>query len=109
MKRDDSVYLQDILESISIIESHLNGMTEFEFSKNILVQDAVVRRFEIIGEASSKISADFKSKHLQVEWQLMKDMRNKLTHEYFGISMSTLYATIKKDLPVLKEILQKLV
>ncbi len=108
MKREDTVYLRDILESIEIIDQHLNGMTEFEFSKNLLVQDAVIRRFEIIGEAAYKISAEFKSKHPELEWQLMKDMRNKLAHEYFGISMSTLYSTIKSDLPILSGSIHKI-
>ena len=106
--RDDKVYLEDITESINIIFHHVENMTEFEFSKNILVQDGVIRRFEIIGEAASKISADLKIANPQIEWQLMKDMRNKLSHEYFGVSMSTIYATVKEDLPVLLEHVKKM-
>jgi uncharacterized protein with HEPN domain len=107
--REDKVYLEDISGSIEIIFQHIKDMTEFEFSNNVLVQDAVIRRFEIIGEAVSKISADFKSAHPQIEWQLMKDMRNKLSHEYFGVSMNTIYSTIKQDLPFLLEQIKKLI
>ncbi len=106
--REDKVYLEDISESVNIIFQHVKDMSEYEFSTNILVQDGVIRRFEIIGEAASKISADFKTTNPQIEWQLMKDMRNKLSHEYFGVSMSTIYVTIKEDLPVLLEHIKKL-
>lgn len=96
--RGDDVYLKDILESIDYIFQHLQDMTEHEFSKNILVQDAVIRRFEIIGEASSKINTSLKEQHKNIEWNLMKDMRNKLSHEYFGISSITIYQTCKSHL-----------
>ena len=107
-QRDDSVYIKDILDSIDQIFSYTRNKTEFEFSSDMLVQDAVHRRFEIIGEAASKVSAEFKNEYPDIEWGLMKDMRNKLIHEYFGISASTIFNTIQKDLPLLKEKLQKL-
>ena len=108
-KRDDAVYLKDILESINQIFVYVKNKTEFEFSSDLLVQDAVTRRFEIIGEAASKISIDFRSKHPEIEWGLMKDMRNKLIHDYFGISAATIFLTIYKDLPILKEKLERLI
>lgn len=101
--RSDQVYVQDILESVEIIESYLNEKTEFEFITNMMMQDAVIRRFEIIGEAASKISEDLKRAYPSVQWRLMKEMRNKLIHEYFGVSASTIYSTVKFDLPVLKQ------
>jgi len=107
--RDDSVYIKDILESIDQIFSYTQNKSEYDFSSDMLVQDAVHRRFEIIGEAASKIGSEFKQKHVDIEWGLMKDMRNKLIHEYFGISSSTIFHTIQKDLPLLKEKLKRLV
>lgn len=74
-----------------------------------MLQDAVIRRFEIIGEASSKISDAFKVSHPQIQWKLMKAMRNKLIHEYFGVSAHTLFQTIQIDLPQLQEQLSKLI
>jgi uncharacterized protein with HEPN domain len=88
-KRSNKVYLEDILESINCIFDYLGDKTEFEFMQSLLIQDAVTRRFEIIGEASSKIDVDYKLKYPEIEWNLMKDMRNKLIHEYFGVSNST--------------------
>jgi len=86
MSRTDDVYLQDILESVNIILNYTENISEFEYIKNLMLQDAVNRRFEIIGEAASRISTSFKKNNPSVHWRLMKDMRNKLIHEYFGIS-----------------------
>ena len=77
--------------------------------KDLMLQDAVIRRFEIIGEASTGISEDTKNKNPHVQWRMMKAMRNKLIHEYFGVSALTIYTTVKIDLPVLKEQLENLI
>lgn len=108
MIRDDKVYIQDIIESIEIIFQYIGDKTEYEFNQSLLLQDAIFRRFEIIGEASTKVSEDFKDKNQNIEWKLMKLMRNKLIHEYFGISTSTIYNTIHSDLPILLEKLKKI-
>ena len=109
MSRSDSVYLQDILDAVEMILTYIENKTEFEFVNDQMLQDAVIRRFEIIGEASTKISEDIKNKNPQVQWRLMKGMRNKLIHEYFGVSAITIYSTIKLVLPALKEQLENLV
>ncbi|HTD39480.1 MAG TPA: DUF86 domain-containing protein [Mucilaginibacter sp.] len=109
MSRSDHVYIQDIIESIDIIFSYISNKTDFEFSRDTMLQDAIIRRFEIIGEAASKISNELKSKNPTVQWRLMKEMRNKLIHEYFGVSATTIYSTIKFDLPTLMEQLNKLI
>ena len=101
MKRDDDVYILDIIDSIEIAIGYTEGKSELDFETNIMLQDAVYRRLEIIGEASTKVSNAFKDLHPEIEWRLMKLMRNKLIHEYFGISSSTVYATVTEDLPAL--------
>ena len=106
MSRSDEVYIEDVIESISIIFAYLGDKTELEFSENIMLQDAVIRRFEIIGEAASKISQATKENNPNIAWKLMKGMRNKLSHEYFGISSTTIYSTAKIDLPLLLTQLQ---
>lgn len=108
MSRSDAVYISDIMESITLIQQYVNGLSEFEFSSNLMLQDAVTRRFEIIGEASGKISEALKLSAPEIKWGLMKAMRNKLIHEYFGVSAHTLYQTIHSDLPILKEQLSKI-
>lgn len=108
-ERNNQVYLNDIAESIQAILNYVSEKTEFEFSQNLMMQDAVIRRFAIIGEAASKISDDFQNLHPEIEWRLMKDMRNKLIHEYFGISSQSVYRTITNDLPSLAEKIKKLI
>lgn len=108
MIRDDNVYLQDIIHSIEIIFEYIGDKTEFEFGQSMLLQDAIFRRFEIIGEASTKISESTKVRYPEIEWKLMKLMRNKLIHEYFGISSSTVYLTIHTNLPQLLLNLKKI-
>ena len=108
MSRTDNVYVQDIVTSLKFIFSYLGNKTEFEFLNDLMLQDAIIRRFEIIGEAATKISDDIKNKNPNVKWRLMKEMRNKLIHEYFGVSPITIYSTIKMDLPLLMEQLENL-
>lgn len=108
MSRSDLVYIDDILESILLIFQYTESQTELDFSSNIMLQDAVTRRFEIIGEAAGKVSELLKAEYPEIKWGLMKAMRNKLIHEYFGISADTLYQTVKIDLPQLQEQLHKL-
>ncbi len=109
MSRSDKIYLQDIIESVKIILSYIGDKTEFEFVNDLMLQDAIIRRFEIIGEAASKISETLKTQNPRVQWRLMKEMRNKLIHEYFGVSPVTIYSTIRLDIPVLLEQLNGLI
>jgi uncharacterized protein with HEPN domain len=101
MSRSDKVYIEDAMESINMIFTYLGDKTELEFSKDLMLQDAVIRRFEIIGEAASKISQATKDNNPNIAWQVMKGMRNKLIHEYFGVSSATIYSTARLDLPLL--------
>ncbi len=108
MSRSDGVYIQDIIESIDTIFLYLENKTESDFSNEQILQDAVIRRFEIIGEAATKISDATKAAHPEIEWRLMKAMRNKIIHEYFGVSASTVYNTAIINLPELKNQLTKI-
>ncbi len=102
MIRDYSVYLADILECIDLIISYLTNESAETFENNVMLQDAVYRRFEIIGEASSRISPAFKNQYPNVEWTIMKAMRNKIAHEYFGIKTDIVFETVHQKLPPLR-------
>jgi uncharacterized protein with HEPN domain len=69
--------------------------------------DAVVRELEIIGEASNNLSEEFREQYSDILWRRMKDMRNFLIHEYFGINLKVVWDTCKKDLPELKTFIKK--
>jgi len=100
--KNDYLYIDHIIESINKIESYTKNLTKREFSKNDLVQDAVIRNFEIIGEASKKVSKDLKQTFHKISWKDISGMRDKLIHDYMGVDVEVIWTTIKKDLPVLK-------
>ncbi|KKU13167.1 MAG: hypothetical protein UX17_C0025G0004 [Parcubacteria group bacterium GW2011_GWC2_45_7] len=108
MKRNPKLFIADIFESIELIEKHINGLTYNEFLKDITAQDAVIRRFEIIGEATKNVPDYIKQEHMQIPWKQMAGMRDMLTHEYFGIVTKRIWDTIKKDLPKLKKQIEKI-
>ncbi len=102
MTRNYQVYLRDILEAIDRIESYIRDLTLDDFSKNRIVIDAVIRNFEIIGEATRHIPENIKRKHPEVPWKTMVGMRDKLIHDYFGVVINVLWLTAKDDLTALK-------
>jgi uncharacterized protein with HEPN domain len=110
--KENKVYLDHILECINNILSYTEGMNEDTFNKNFMVQDAVVRNFQIIGEATKRIKPDFKTSHPDIPWKKMTGMRDKLIHDYFQVDLETVWNTITKDIPLLyiylKEIHSKL-
>lgn len=106
--RDDFVYIRHIIESVKLIERYLLNNSKEQFFQSALIQDAVIRRFEIIGEAAKNVSKVFKEQNLNVPWREMAGMRDVLIHEYFGVDMEDVWSTCVNDLPQLKEQLSKL-
>jgi uncharacterized protein with HEPN domain len=101
--RDWTFRIQDILTCIEKIERYTAGMTMAEFKQKEITIDAVVRNFEIIGEASKHIPASVRNKYPDVPWNEMAGIRNILIHEYFGVDIKILWNTAKKDLSSLKK------
>ena len=101
-KRDTRVFLEDILESIEKIEEYTTDINEEEFYENTFVQDAVIRRLEIIGEAVKNIPDDFRVKYPDIAWRQIAGMRDVLIHAYFGVNLRRVWKVIKEDIPELK-------
>jgi len=101
--RDWSFRIKDILKAIENIEKYTAKMTFAKFKKNQLVIDAVIRNFEIIGEASNHIPKSIQSAYPDIPWRQMIALRNFLVHEYFGIDFNTIWQTVHVHLPSLKE------
>lgn len=104
--KDDTIYIDHILKSTNNILEYTSGLTKKDFAKNTLVQDAVIRNFEIIGEATKKVSNDFRQVNSEIPWKEMAGMRDKLIHDYIGVDIDVIWRTIELDPPVIKELLK---
>jgi len=90
-KRTLTLLLEDIIDSAQKILSYTEGMTYDDFIKDPKTIDAVVRNFEIIGEAANKISDEFKDKHSSIDWHRIRGFRNRIVHDYFGIDYAIIW------------------
>ena len=106
MIREYRDYLVDIIDAVEKVESFTKGMTFEVFEKDVKTTFAVIRAFEIMGEAVRKIPSSVRNKYKNIPWKEMAGMRNKLIHEYFGIKPRVVWKTIKQDLPSIKPHLQ---
>ena len=99
-------YLEHILEAIGRIHSYCKNLDETAFLSNPLVQDAVIRNFEIIGEASrnvERVAPEFVAAHPELPLAFAYDMRNLLAHGYYKVDLGVVWKTIERDLPYLQE------
>ena len=102
MVKDDLAYVEHILDCIRKIKEFSEGLSFKEFSSNELVQDAIIRNIEIIGEASKKISSNTKQIYYEIPWKEIAGMRDKLIHDYLGVDVEVVWRTIKEDIPSLE-------
>jgi uncharacterized protein with HEPN domain len=103
VKRNIKLYLQDIWESILAIEEYTQNIAEDDFYSNRQLQDAIVRRLEIIGEAVKNVDDDFRDKYPQIPWKEIAGMRDVVAHEYFGVKLDRVWDVVREDLPRLKQ------
>ncbi|MDD2815800.1 MAG: DUF86 domain-containing protein [Thiotrichaceae bacterium] len=107
-KREPTLLLNDITNSIQKIQSYTQGMLFDEFIQDDKTTDAVIRNFEVIGEASNQLPAIFCEQHPQIAWRRMADFRNVLIHKYFGVDLQLVWEIIQYDLPELRKRLESL-
>lgn len=108
MRRDDA-YLLDMLIAARKAIKFVDGISKNDFDENEVIQNAVMRPLEIIGEAAARISSRFRKTHPNIPWKEMVGLRNRLIHEYFRVEYDAVWDTIQKDLPALIEKIEPLV
>jgi uncharacterized protein with HEPN domain len=100
--RDFQVYIEDILDAINSIEAYTKGLTYEDFVSDKKTVDAVIRNFEIIGEATKHLPLTVRREYPKVPWRDMAGMRDKLIHGYFGVQLDVVWKTVKERLPAVR-------
>ncbi|NTU42855.1 MAG: DUF86 domain-containing protein [Nitrospirales bacterium] len=98
----DVDYLQHILQAIDKIQRSVGTMDKTGFFQDEVLQDAVIRNIEIIGEAANRLSPEFTVEYKDIPWRDIAGMRHRLIHAYFQVNMHTVWKVVGRDLPVLK-------
>ena len=109
MLRDISIYLDDILNAIELINEFTYGYNQNSFKKDKKTHHAVIRNLEIIGEAVKKIPEEKRKLKTDIEWKKISGLRDILTHDYFGIDLEIVWNIVKEKLPVLKSAIEDMI
>lgn len=109
MSKDYKILVEHILESIKWIEKYTENISEDDFLKSTQIQDSVIRRLEVIGEAIGNFPQKIKKEHPDVRWDEISGMRNFLIHEYFGVDLHLIWNTVENDIPKLKKQMKKII
>mgnify|MGYP001587272213 CR=1 FL=1 len=106
-KRDHKLFVKDIVDAMEHIEEFVSDMSLDELEADEKTSSAVIRKFEIIGEAVKHVPNKIKDKSKDIQWKSMAGMRDRLIHAYFGIDYNLVWAAIKNEIPKLKPKLKK--
>jgi uncharacterized protein with HEPN domain len=108
-KRAPELLLKDIVNSIKKIKSYTNGMAFESFQNDDKTIDAVIRNFEIIGEAANRIPDEIKDKFDQINWFRIRGFRNRIVHDYMGVDLQIIWEIVEKNLDELLDQIQDII
>lgn len=108
MNNDDAVLLRYMLDAIEQLERYTRGMSESEFFSRPMVQDAVARQIEIVGEAARNVSIEFQGLHPKLPWLKTIDIHSKIVRQDFKLNIAIVWDIIQDDLPLIKQTIRKL-
>jgi len=100
-KRTPEILIEDILISCNKIINYTKDISYESFISDSKTIDAVIRNFEIIGEAAKRLPDEYKDAHQEIDWKRIRGFRNRIVHDYFGIDFSIVWQIIEKYLPAL--------
>jgi len=107
-RKDPVLFLEDILEAMKKIERYTKDKDIEEFRSDPMMVDAILRNLEVIGEASTNLSSEFREKNPDIPWKRMIGLRNIVIHEYFGVDLNIIWRIVTKDLPETKPLIENL-
>ena len=106
--RNQRLYVKDILKAISLIEDFIGDMGYEEFITDPKTQSAVIRQFEIVGEAVKKLDNQLTEKYPDIDWKAISGMRDLLIHQYFGVDLDIVWESFSVDLPLFKNVMESI-
>ncbi len=108
MRSDDALLLDMLLAAQKIVR-FLDGVSEHDFYANELIQSAVIREFQVVGEAARLLSESTKENHPIISWHAIAGMRNRIIHGYFDVRLEVVWETARQDIPGLVKSLQSII
>ena len=106
--RNHQLYLKDIFEAMNAAQAFIKGMDLDAFAADDKTASAVVRKLEIIGEATKNVPEDIRQKYPQVPWRNMAGMRDRIIHRYFAVNYTIVWDTVKDHIPPLQSIIEQI-
>ncbi len=108
-ERQPKLLLEDICASVAKIKTYTAGMSDQQFYADDKTMDAVIRNFEIIGEAANRIPDELKDEYQKINWHKIRGFRNRIVHDYMGIDYEIVWEIICSDLDTLAQDIQEIV